>query len=521
MPSEEQAKRLPGIWQFSSSHPQHVAVVDADGTEITYGDLCSRINQISHGLRDRGVEEGTAIAAVTRNRADLLAIALATSQVGLCFTPINSHLNVPEISHILRDSKVTTVFTDRHTSSIVREVAGTTDRHVICLDRTSKDQSIDEWLSTCSPEPPPERRSGTVMMYTSGTSGTPKGVRPIASESSPERALQRLGGMLRRFDIEPADHIGAGVQLVTSPLYHAAPLWSSLLALHMGHKVVLMPAFDAERSLRLVESERVTWVSVVPTMMKRWLDLDDELTRRIDLSSLEWIIHGATPCPIDVKTRMIEWVGPRLYEYYSSTEVSGTSIGPQEWLSHPGSVGRADGPAAVRILAEDGCDAPTGEIGQIYIKGRRRFRYHNDPQKTEASRHEDYVTVGDYGWIDGEGYLYIADRRTDLIICGGVNIYPAEIEAVLLTHPDVADAGVIGVPDSDLGQAVHAVIEAKAGVDGDGLIESLHAYIVDLLSSQKRPRTMEVQSRLPRTETGKLLRRVLRDDYDLTHANWR
>ena len=281
-----------------------------------------------------------------------------------------------------------------------------------------------------------------------------------------------------------------------------------------------MSAFDAERSLRLVESERVTWMSVVPTMMKRWLDLDEEITRRIDLSSLEWIIHGAAPCPIEVKNRMLEWVGPRLYEYYSSTEVSGTSIGPQEWLSHPGSVGRTDGPTSVRILGEDGLDVPTGEIGQIYIKGLRRFRYHNDPEKTQASRIEDYVTVGDYGWIDSEGYLYIADRRTDLIISGGVNIYPAEIEAVLLTHSDVADAGVIGVPDPDLGQTVHAVIEPKAGVDGDELMESLHAFIVDLLSSQKRPRTMEVQDQLPRTETGNLLRRVLRDEYDLTHADW-
>ena len=300
---------------------------------------------------------------------------------------------------------------------------------------------------------------------------------------------------------------------MTSPLYHGAPLWSSIVALHMGHTVVVMPKFDAEASLRLIASQRVTWTTVVPTMMKRWLNSTPRVRGSIDLSSLQWLIHGAAPCPVEVKWQVLEWLGPIIYEYYASTEVSGTAIGSTEWMAHPGSVGHVGSNAHVRILDEDGADAQPGEIGQIYLKSSRSFQYHNDPEKTAASTFDGYVTVGDFGSLDSEGYLFIVDRRTDLIISGGVNIYPAEIEAVILTHPSVADAAVIGIPDPDLNQVVHAVIEPKRGCDEVALVSSVQNLCNERLGSQKRPRTIELRAVLPRTATGKLLRRVLRDEH--------
>ncbi len=523
MQGDDLAQELPGLWRFASQRPDQDAAVDVNGSTVTFGGLCSRVNQISHGLKWSGVAPGQTVAALTRNRLDFVAIALAASQVGACFTPVNRHLNTPEVAYILRDSGAVVVFTDQYTAPMVlelQEVGYQRDLFMICLDEHPACLALDDWASNFSTAQPEDRLSGGVMLYTSGTSGRPKGVKPLTRPAAPEVALQRLGGILRRFDLEPCDHIGTGVHLVTSPLYHAAPMWSTLLALHMGHKVIVMPSFDAEASLRLIESQRVTWTTVVPTMMKRWLDLDRDIRGSIDVSSLQWLIHGAAPCPIEVKRRVLEWMGPVVYEYYSSTEVSGTSIGPTEWTAHPGSVGHVRSDSHVRVLDEDGVDVPAGDIGQIYIKGRRRFRYHKDPEKTAASRHEGYVTVGDYGSIDSDGYLYIADRRTDLIISGGVNIYPAEIEAALLSHPGVADAAVIGVPDPDLSQVVHAVIEPKHDVDEEDLVVSVHKYCADRLSTQKQPRTIEVRHELPRTASGKMLRRVLKDEYDAAAAVW-
>jgi long-chain acyl-CoA synthetase len=517
----EPEARVGGFWQFAAENPDVAATVDVDGSRLTFGEIAGRVNQLSHALRDLGVQPGQTVAVVGRNSVDFLVVALATSQVDLCFTPVSSHLTAPEIGYILRDSDADVVFVDRYTASLVFAgpwPSGCRQFRVFCLDECSGLRTLDELLAGYSIDPPGERSAGIAMLYTSGTSGHPKGVRPPARKGPPELIVPHLGNILRRFGIDPADHIGSGVHLVTSPLYHAAPMWSSLLALHMGHQLVVMPNFDAEGSLRLIESHRVTWTAVVPTMMKRWLDLDPEVSRSIDLSSLQWLIHGAAPCPIDVKRRILDWMGSIVYEHYASTEASGTAIGPQEWLEHPGSVGHVQSGAHVRILDEQGVDVPPGEVGQIYLRNLRPFCYHNDPKKTAAALQDDYVTVGDFGSLDSGGYLYIADRRTDLIISGGVNIYPAEIEATLLAHPSVADAAVIGVPDPDLNQVVHAVVEPKLEIDQTDLIASLQHYCHERLGSQKRPRTIELRSALPRTATGKLLRRVLRDEYAVSPA---
>jgi long-chain acyl-CoA synthetase len=252
---------------------------------------------------------------------------------------------------------------------------------------------------------------------------------------------------------------------------------------------------------------------MVPTMMRRMLDLPEDVKARYDTSSLRRVIHAGAPCPVEIKRRMIDWLGPVVWEYYSSTEGGGTSIGPEQWLQRPGSVGRPWPGADVRVLDDDGNDVKVGEIGTIYMLSNRPFSYHNAPERTEEARRGDYVTAGDLGHLDEDGFLYIADRRTDLILVGGVNVYPAEVEGVLMGHPNVADAAVIGRPDPDLGQVVHAVIAPRHGLENpETLAAELESFLEERLSAQKRPRSYAFRPELPRSEAGKLLRRILRDE---------
>jgi long-chain acyl-CoA synthetase len=341
-----------------------------------------------------------------------------------------------------------------------------------------------------------------LLIYTSGTTGKPKGA-----------LLTHANCFWTNLSFDLATGIGPeDVILQILPQFHCGG-WNvqPILAWWKGAKIVLERGFDAARALELIERERVTWTHVVPTMMKRWLDLDESSTRNMDLGSMRWILHGAAPCPVDVKRRLIEWMGPIVYEYYAATEAGGTIILPDDWLEHQGSVGRPWGEAAIRILSDEGQDMPTGEPGMIYMRNLRPFIYHNDPDKTAAAQHDggEFVTVGDYGYVDDEGYLWLLDRRTDLVITGGVNVYPAEIEAVLLEHPAVADAGAVGIPDEDLGQVVRAVVEPRdPDADPEALAESLHAHCKANLGSAKRPREIIVGT-VPRSATGKVLRREL------------
>ncbi len=505
---------IPGFWEFALQDPGRIAIIDHDGAQITFGALRDRVNQLSHAIRDLAPGEDAQVAAVTSNRADFMTFVLACQQIGVCYTPISSHITESEIAYIVQDSGSDAVVVDATTAPAAAPAArasGLDAGHVISLDPGIDLPTLDEVIAGQPTTLPDNRRTGTPMLYTSGTSGRPKGVRPDRRDSEPELAAQRIAGNLARWGIDPVAEVGNGIHLVTSPLYHAAPIAYTGLALHLGHTIVIMPRFDAMQSLELIERERVTWTHVVPTMMKRWLDLDESITRNMDLGSMRWILHGAAPCPVDVKRRLIEWMGPIVYEYYASTEAGGTIILPDDWLEHQGSVGRPWGEAAIRILSDEGQDMPTGEPGMIYMRNLRPFIYHNDPDKTAAAQHDggEFVTVGDYGYVDDEGYLWLLDRRTDLVITGGVNVYPAEIEAVLLEHPAVADAGAVGIPDEDLGQVVRAVVEPRdPDADPEALAESLHAHCKANLGSAKRPREIIVGT-VPRSATGKVLRREL------------
>lgn len=504
-----------GFWTMATRFPLDTAVIDIDGTPISFRLLLERVNRISNALIASGIGPGCDVTVLARNQTDVLAILLAASQIGAYFTLINSHDSVPEISQILSECRPRILFADARTEASAVAAAGHAGLNVaiVGLGTSTSSRSLETWWDGQPSTAPAQRMAGLAMLYTSGTSGRRKGVRPTLEPMAPEALVPRLSRLLSVLGIDPNAQVANGVHLVSSPLYHGAPMYKAILALHLGQTVVLMDRFDPVESLSLIQRHRVTWTQVVPTMMRRWMELDDSVRANFDLSSLRWLIHAAAPCPIQLKHQIIEWLGPIVYEYYSSTEAGGTSIGSDEWLRHPGSVGRAWPGASVRILDDDGVELPAGEVGLIYLLNIRPFAYYMDPVKTAAARRGEYVTVGDLGRLDDDGYLYIADRRSDLILVGGVNVYPAQIEEAIVQHPDVIDAAVIGIPDSDLGQVVHALVQPKAGCDTHALLASLPGHCRIRLGYPSRPRTIELRNELPRNEAGKLLRSVLRAEH--------
>ncbi|HEX4530380.1 MAG TPA: AMP-binding protein, partial [Acidimicrobiia bacterium] len=307
---------------------------------------------------------------------------------------------------------------------------------------------------------------------------------------------------------------GDAVHLVTSPMYHLSPLNFGYFSLHLEHTVVLMERWDAERALQLIEQYHVTDVAMVPTQMHRLMALPDAVRAEYDVSSLRQLIHAAAPCPIELKRRLFDWLGPVVYEFYGASEGGGTLARPEEWLAHPGTVGRPWSGADVKVLDDDGNEVAPGTVGTVYLKLMGEFAYKGDPVKTAANRHGDYFTVGDMGELDDEGFLYLRDRKIDMIVSGGVNIYPAEVEAVLLSHPAVGDAAVFGIPHDDWGEEVKAVVEPAGGVaPSPELAAELLAHCEDALARYKLPRSVEFVDAMPRDPNGKLYKRTLRDPY--------
>jgi long-chain acyl-CoA synthetase len=308
---------------------------------------------------------------------------------------------------------------------------------------------------------------------------------------------------------------GDGVHLVGSPLYHTAPLVFAGVSMHVGHTLVVMEKWTPEDSLAVMARHRVTTSHMVPTQFHRLLALPDEVKKRYDLSSLRHMIHAAAPCPVDVKRKMLAWWGPTIYEYYAASEGGGTIVTPEEWLKHPGTVGRPWPGSEIRILDDDGNPRPTGEPGTVYMQlGVQDFEYHKDPAKTSANRRDGFFTVGDVGYLNAEGYLFLCDRKIDMIISGGANIYPAEVEAALLAHPKVGDVAVFGIPDDDWGEQVKAVVEPAAGATaGPALAEELLAFCATHIAKYKSPKSIDFIAEMPRDPNGKLYKRKLRDPY--------
>ncbi|HZU16128.1 MAG TPA: acyl-CoA synthetase [Candidatus Dormibacteraeota bacterium] len=501
------------FWSFAVAEPSRLALIDDSGRRFTRAELLSRSRRLVHGLRARGLGPGDAVAAVLPNSVEAIELYLATAAAGWYLVPINFHSVGPEIAYVLADSEARALVAHERFAGACRDAVaelGWTPDRCFAVGSIPGFTPYPE-LSRGQPDSaPPGATAGRVMHYTSGTTGRPKGVRRPLPGVAPEEF--EWSQLVETYRLDPRlDH----VHLCCTPWYHTAPLVFLAGSLHAGHAIVLMDGFSAERVLELIERHRVTHTLMVPTQFVRLLALPEETRRRYDLSSLTRAVHGAAPCPPEVKRRMIEWWGPVVTEYYASTEASGTVAFAEEWLSKPGTVGRPFPGAEVVIMDDDGNRLPPGEVGLVYFRvPEEGFEYFKDPEKTAAARRGAYLTVGDIGYLDRDGYLFLCDRRADVIISGGVNIYPAEVEAVLLTHPAVRDAAVIGVPNPEWGEEVKAVIEPAEGVTpGDGLAAEILEHCRGQLARYKIPRSVDFVTAMPRDPSGKLYRRKLRDRY--------
>jgi long-chain acyl-CoA synthetase len=507
-----------GLWNIARDHPDAVAVVDAIGGQLTYQQLTARADRYGRGLQTLGLRPGDVLVMVMPNVVDTLAVYFAAMQTGLYIVAVNWHLTGPEIGYILSDSGAKALVAHERFADACRIAAD--EAHLPPERRFGVGDIVGftplSTLGADEPESRPDVRTmGATMLYTSGTTGKPKGVKRPLTGADPDDVPVAAAGFFALYGLQPFDD---HVHICGSPLYHTAVLNFSAISLQLGHKVVLMDKWDPEEMLALIEQHRVTHSHMVPTQFRRLLALPEEVRARYDVSSLRNIIHGAAPCPPEVKRRMLDWWGPVITEYYAATEGGGTTITANEWLAHPGSVGKPWSYSVVKVLDDDGNELPAGQAGTVYMQmAGSSFSYHNDEQKTAENRSGDLFTVGDVGYFDDEGYLYLQDRKSNMIISGGVNIYPAEIENELIMHPKVVDVAVFGVPDDDWGEQIKAVVQPMEGVRGvpadDTLTTELIDYARERLAKFKCPKSIDYIDEMPRDPNGKLYKRQLRDPY--------
>ncbi|MBF6262683.1 acyl-CoA synthetase [Nocardia farcinica] len=510
-----QESEILGLWNIADAEPDRIALVDPSGREVTYRELATLANRYATGLRDLGLRTGDVLVSMVHNCVEAIAAYFAAYQSGLYIVAVNWHLTGPEVAYILSDSEAKAFFADERFAAAAEaaaDEAGLPASARFSVGEINGFTPLSE-LGNADAGRPDDRTTGAPMLYTSGTTGRPKGVRRPLTGADPDVVSPANTSFFALFGLQPYDD---HVHICGSPLYHTAVLNFATISIQLGHKVVLMDKWDAEEMLRLIEKHRVTHSHMVPTQFHRLLALPGEVRAKYDVSSLRSMVHGAAPCPEETKRRMLEWWGPTVTEYYAATEGGGTVISGAEWLRKPGSVGKAWPYSVIKVLSEeDGSELPPGETGLVYMKmGASSFEYHHDKTKTEESRVGDLFTVGDIGYLDEDGYLYLCDRRSDLILSGGVNIYPAEIETVLITHPKVADVAVFGIPHEDWGQEVKAVVQPAEGVEADAaLTEELLAFAATRLAKYKMPRSIDYLDELPRDPNGKLYKRKLRERY--------
>ena len=503
-----------GLWTIAAQTPDRTAVIEPDGSVVSYGALAARANRLGRGLRALGLAPGSVVAGMLPNGATALALYFAAMQTGLYVVPVNWHLTAAEVAYILGDSGAGAFVAHERFATVAAAAA---DQAGIGPHARFADGAIPGFapladLGADGEGRPQDRTMGAPMVYTSGTSGRPKGVRRALTGENPDSPPLASTWFFSLFGLLPFD---GHVHLCCSPLYHTAVLNFATISIQLGHPTVLMDRFDAETMIALIDRHRVTHTHMVPTQFRRLLALPAPVRARYDVSSLRAAIHGAAPCPREVKERMLDWWGPVIIEYYAATEGGGTGITAQEWLARPGSVGKAWPGAEVRVLDDNGDDLPTGQPGLVYLRmGASTFDYHKDRDKTLAGRARGMFTVGDIGYLDEDGYLYLCDRKSDMIISGGVNIYPAEVEAELSCHPAVDDAAVFGIPHPEWGEEIKAVVQPADGfVPGPELTAELLAFLGGRIAKFKLPRTIDYLAELPRDPNGKLYKRRLRDPY--------
>ena len=511
-----------GFWRRAEQDPDWTAVIDPDGTQITAGDLLGRANQITSGLRAAGLRPGDGIAALLPNSVAAFEVYLAALQAGWYLTPINWHFTAPEAAYLIADSGAKALFVHERFGEVGAAAADLAAADLAGAAAPAPQRfsyghvpgftPVAELRRDQPDAAPPDRTAGATMHYTSGTTGRPKGVRRPLSGLTPDEAAD-VGVLLPMlFGITEGQ---PNAHLVTSPVYHTAVTVFGGGALHLGHTLVCMDSWDSEQALALTERYQVTNSHMVPTQFKRMLSLPEETRRRYDLSSMRWLLHAAAPCPEGIKRAMLDWWGPCVYEYYAATEGGGTLATPQDWLARPGTVGTAWPVSEILVAADDGSTCPPGQPGVVYMKmGVSDFEYKDDPAKTAGSRMNGFFTVGDIGYLDEDGFLFLCDRKSDMIISGGANLYPAEIEAEIIMHPQVADVAVFGVPDADWGEQVKAVVEPMPGAEpGEALAADIMASLEGRLARMKWPRSIDFVAALPRDPSGKLLKRRLRDPF--------
>ena len=499
----------------AETYPHKPAIVMGDSGEmVTYRQLEERANQGAQLFRSLGLQTGDHIGMMMENTPGFLCIAWAAQRAGLIFTPVSTHLKRDETSYILENCRAKLFIGSHALSEVAAQVlsdAKGVENFLMVGGIIDGYDSFEEALDTQPTTPIDDEANGVPMLYSSGTTGKPKGVLvPPVSDDPADPQPMALGlGIAFGFGEET-------VYLSTAPLYHAAPLHYNMMNLYQGGTSVIMERFDPERALALIEEHRVTHSQWVPIMFVRMLKLPEEVRSRYDVSSMQFAIHAAAPCPIEVKEKMIDWWGPVIVEYYAASEGAGaTVIDSDAWLSHKGSVGPALS-GALHILDDDGNELPPGEIGTIYFSGEQaNFEYHGEEEKTAGAYNEKgWATTGDIGYLDEEGFLYLTDRKNFMIISGGVNIYPQEIENLLINHDKVADVAVFGVPCDEFGEKVQAVIEPMNWADAtDETAIEIMEWLRERISHIKLPKALDFHKKLPRTDTGKLYKRHLMDEY--------
>lgn len=508
--------------ELGDSYPGAIAAVTPDkaalimagsGEVVTFAELDDTANRLARVFYEAGLRPGDHVAFCLENHSQFLPIAWGAHYAGLYYTALSSRLTAEEAGYIVNDCGARAMIVSAHTAKVGAAIADSIPAVHLRLalgGPVAGYESFEAALAAADPTPLEVRVEGVDMLYSSGTTGRPKGVKvplPEAPLGTPNTLLMLVTGLF-----------GANsdtVYLSPAPLYHAAPLRFCMAVQKAGGTVIVMERFEPLTTLALIEEYHVTFMQMVPTMFVRLLKSDRAERESYDVSSLQCVVHAAAPCPVEVKRQMIDWWGPVIHEYYAATEGNGfVYCNSEQWLAHPGTVGTSLlGP--LHIVNDDGTEVPVGESGTVYFESAGQFSYHNDPEKTAASYHEQgWSTLGDVGYLDDDGFLYLTDRKAYMIIRGGVNVYPQEAENLLTMHPSVADVAVFGVPDDDLGEEVKAVVQPAEGIIGTPELEAeLLAYCQEHLARQKCPRTIDFRAELPRHPTGKLYKRLLKDEY--------
>ncbi len=503
------------IREHAEANPDKPAIIMyPSGTVVTFGELEARANHLAHYFRQAGLVEGDAVAILMENNEHFHTAMWAARRSGLYYVPINTHLTAAEAAYIIDNSAAKAIIGSAKLSDTLSGLGAELPNGLPPVLLIAGGQ-LDGWQSypNCVADQPvtpiDDEIEGDLLQYSSGTTGRPKGIKRALPHVPPSESPGLMSALVS-FWMHPE-----AVYLSPAPLYHTAPSVWSMQTQAAGITTVVMEKFDAAGALDVIAKHRVTHGQFVPVMFTRMLKLPEDVRTSYDVSSLERVMHAAAPCPVDIKKQMIDWWGPIVDEYYASSEAHGsTLIGAEDWLTHPGSVGRPM-VGNLHILDEDGNELPPGEAGEIYFEGGVDFEYLNDPDKTAKSRDtRGWKTVGDIGYVDEEGYLYLTDRRHHMIISGGVNIYPQEAENLLVTHPKVMDAAVFGIPDDEMGQAVKGVVQTVDPADAtDEFAAELVAWLRDRLAHYKCPRTISFEAALPRTDTGKLYKQTLIEKY--------